>query len=241
MRRSTRGAAPSDSKRGCRTDQGGGQRLSRPALPRFQGRRRPPLAQGHRARAKGCRAPPRSAGLQRQDRGSPGLLDGPVFRRLRQEGQGGTCPLLRSALRLVARRRRCRAHQPARHRSLRATANGSPLKPGQLDQAKVSGTDFRVESATIDTRQRLKVRKLFTTAGVACKPNEEAAAAGEFLSMLSELARRAGGETPLPEHPDTSHLLDLQSLAGNEQLVVSSLATMSSSRTSKTGPGRVTW
>ena len=102
---------------------------------------------------------------------------------------------------------------------LRATANSTPLKPGQLDQAKVSATDFRVESATIDTRQRLKVRKLFTSAGVACKPNEENAAAGEFLSKLNELARGAGGEAPLPEFPDTSHLQDLQSLAGNEQLV----------------------
>lgn len=102
---------------------------------------------------------------------------------------------------------------------LRATTNGTPLKPGQLDQAKISGTDFRVESATIDTRQRLKVRKLLTTAGVPCKPNEEAAAAGEFLSKVSDLARRAGGDAPLPERPDTSHLLDLQSLAGNEQLV----------------------
>ena len=102
---------------------------------------------------------------------------------------------------------------------LRATTNGTPLKPGQLDQAKVSSTDFRVESATIDTRQRLKVRKLFQTAAVVCKPNEEAVVAGEFLSKLSELARGAGGAAPLPERPDTSHLLDLQSLAGNEQLV----------------------
>ena len=102
---------------------------------------------------------------------------------------------------------------------LRATANGTPLKPRQLDQAKVSSTDFRVESATIDTVQRLKVRKLFQAAGVACKPNEEDVAAGEFLTRLSELARGAGGEEPLPERPDTHHLLDLQSLAGNEQLV----------------------
>lgn len=102
---------------------------------------------------------------------------------------------------------------------LRATANGAPLKPGQLDQAKVSITDFRVESATIDTRQRLKVRKLFQTAGIACKPNEEAAAAGQFLTKLAELANAAGGEAPLPERPNTSHLLDLQSLAGNEQLL----------------------
>ncbi|MCU7849286.1 MAG: BREX system P-loop protein BrxC [Candidatus Thiodiazotropha sp. (ex Lucinoma kastoroae)] len=102
---------------------------------------------------------------------------------------------------------------------LRATANGTPLKPGQLDQAKVSSTDFRVESATIDTRQRLKLRKLLQTANVACKPNEEAVVAGEFLTRLGELGRGAGGEAPLPERPDTSHLLDLQSLAGNEQLV----------------------
>jgi hypothetical protein len=102
---------------------------------------------------------------------------------------------------------------------LRATANGTPLKPGQLDQAKVSSTDFRAESATLDTRQRLKVRKLFQTAGVACKPNEEAAAAGQFLAKLTALANGAGGKAPQPERPNTSHLLDLQSLAGNEQLL----------------------
>ena len=102
---------------------------------------------------------------------------------------------------------------------LRATSNGIPLKPGQLDQAKISATDFRVESATIDTRQRLRVRKLFTSAGVNYKPNEEAATASEFLIKLSDLARGAGGDPPLPNRPDTRHLLDLQSLAGNEQLV----------------------
>ena len=102
---------------------------------------------------------------------------------------------------------------------LRATANGTPLKPRELDQAKVSVTDFRVESATIDTRQRIKVRKLFQSAGVTCKPNEEATAAAEFLAELDRLAQSAGGDAPLPERPDTSHLRDLQSLAGNEQLV----------------------
>ena len=101
---------------------------------------------------------------------------------------------------------------------LRATTNGTPLNPTQLDQAKVSSTEFRLECDTIDIPQRLRLRKLFQTAGVACKPNEEMVAAGEFLSMLSELAHSAGGEAPLPEPPDTSHLLDLKSLAGNEQL-----------------------
>ena len=102
---------------------------------------------------------------------------------------------------------------------LRAATNGTTLQPSQLDQAKVPSTDFRVESATINARQRLKLRKLFQTAGIACKPNEETQAAGQLLNQLSELARRAGGNAPLPECPDAGHLSDLQSLAGNEQLI----------------------
>ena len=102
---------------------------------------------------------------------------------------------------------------------LRATTNGVALQPSQLDQAKVPSTDFRLESATINTRQRLKLRKLFQTAGISCKPNEETQAAGQLLNQLSELARHAGGAAPLPECPDTGHLSDLQSLAGNEQII----------------------
>ena len=102
---------------------------------------------------------------------------------------------------------------------LRALVSSTPLKPGQLDQAKVSSTDFRIESATINTRQRLKVRMLFQNGRVDCKPNEEAAAAGEFLNRLRELARRAGGGAPLPERPGIGHLLELQSLVGNETLL----------------------
>ena len=102
---------------------------------------------------------------------------------------------------------------------LRATANGVALHPPQLDQAKVPSTDFRTESATISARQRLKLRSLFQTAEIDCKPNEEAAAAGRLLSRLDELARSAGGDAPLPERPDTRHLSELKSLAGNEQLL----------------------
>ena len=101
---------------------------------------------------------------------------------------------------------------------LRATANGVPVAPRRLDQSKLATTDFRVESVTIDTRRRLQARKLFQQAGVVCKPNEEVAAAGNFLVKLVELARDAGGEAPLPEPPDIKHLTDLQALAGNEQL-----------------------
>ena len=101
---------------------------------------------------------------------------------------------------------------------LRAAANGVALRPPQLDQAKVPNADLRIESETIDTRQRLKLRKLFQTAGIDCKPNEEITAAGLFLKQLSELAQAIGGDAPLPERPDIGHLSDIRSLAGNEQL-----------------------
>ena len=102
---------------------------------------------------------------------------------------------------------------------LRATMNGVAVPPRQLDQAKVPAVDFRAEHATVDTRQRLKLRKLLQDAGVACKPNEESEAAGRMLKQLGDLALDAGGDAPLPARPDTSHLSELGTLAGNEQLL----------------------
>ena len=69
------------------------------------------------------------------------------------------------------------------------------------------------------TGQRLAIRKLFQEAGLDCKPQEESAAAGEFLRRMLALAESAGGETPLPARPDIKHLHQLSSLTGNEQLV----------------------
>ena len=102
---------------------------------------------------------------------------------------------------------------------LRASTNGVALSPKGLDQSKVPSTDFRVESATISASQRLQARKLFQTAGIDSKRNEEVTAAGRFLDKLVDLAATAGGEPPLPDRPDIRHLSELQSLSGNEQLV----------------------
>ena len=102
---------------------------------------------------------------------------------------------------------------------LRAAANGVALRAGQLDQSKVAVADFRVESATVDARQRIQLRKLFQAAGLACKPNEEGVAAGQLLAKLEELAQQASGDAPLPPPPETARLAALQSSAGNEQLL----------------------
>ena len=176
--------------------------------------------QGHRARQKGCRAPAGSAGLQRQDRGVTrsvprSCLSSAPARRAR------TSALIFQIRPMAGRATPSMPCSSACSAPVISERPPTVRRSSQVSsiQAKISGTDFRVESATINTRQRLKIRKLITTVGVACKPNEEVTAAGEFIATLSDLARRAGGDVPLPERPDTSHLLDLQSLAGNEQLV----------------------
>ena len=101
---------------------------------------------------------------------------------------------------------------------LRVTHKGMTLSTGQLDQAKISVTDFRAETITLNAREKMKLRKLFHDAGVDCKPNEETAKAPVFLARLAELADRAGSDSPMPARPATAHLETLRALAGNEQL-----------------------
>jgi len=101
---------------------------------------------------------------------------------------------------------------------LRATQDGKALNQKQLDHTKIGVADFRLETATITTQQRLELRKLFQEVGVQARPNEEASAAQLFLEKLKELAQEAGGEPPLPAPPSPAKLKELSSLAGNEQL-----------------------
>jgi hypothetical protein len=101
---------------------------------------------------------------------------------------------------------------------LLATHKGMTLSSGQLGQDKISVTDFRNETATLNAREKIKLRGLFQRAGVDCKANEETAKAGVFLARLADLADHAGGEPPLPKRANTTHLDILKGFAGNEQL-----------------------
>ena len=130
---------------------------------------------------------------------------GAGLRRRRQERAGKcarTSPIRPSAGHGTPSTRHSSACSAAGH--LRATATGVALHPPQLDQTKVPSTDFRTESATIDARQRLKLCRLFQTAGVDCKPNEETAAAGRLLSHLERpctQCRRGRAAAAAPRYP----------------------------------------
>src|ERR1043166_410592 len=92
------------------------------------------------------------------------------------------------------------------------------LGPGQLDQAKIPVTDFRTETIAVDVKSKIKLRKLFQEAGLACNPDEETIVAEKFIDTMDRLAAKAGGEPPLPATPKTVLLDMIRGLAGNELL-----------------------
>ncbi|TDA69840.1 MAG: BREX system P-loop protein BrxC [Clostridia bacterium] len=102
--------------------------------------------------------------------------------------------------------------------SLRATLNGQPVPPGQLDQNRIQSAEFRPEKVRLGTADKIALRGLYQKAGVPVKSGEEELKATQFLDALLELARAAGGDPPLPPRPDTTKVEELKRLTGTEQL-----------------------
>ncbi len=102
---------------------------------------------------------------------------------------------------------------------LRATDSaGKVVDARSLDRAKLTQTNFRIESTTISALQRIEIRKLFQDVGVACNAGAELHAVPAFLDAMRALADKAGGDAPRPARPSTQELDELALLAGNEQL-----------------------
>jgi hypothetical protein len=102
---------------------------------------------------------------------------------------------------------------------LLARYSSTPLAPGQLDQNKIPKTEFRVESITLSTSDKLKLRGLFQEAGISVKPSDDLILkSADFLACMDQLARNAGGPAPLPPPPDVKHLADLHARHGNDRL-----------------------
>ena len=78
---------------------------------------------------------------------------------------------------------------------------------------------FKIESTNITTVQRIQIRKLLQKMKISVKQGEEQAGVSVFLEKMKELNKRAGGEPPRPEIPDSSLLEEIRLSAGNEQLL----------------------
>lgn len=100
-----------------------------------------------------------------------------------------------------------------------ARYNGQPLAVGQLDQNKISKTEFRTESIILTGPDKLKLRGLFQDAGISAKASDDLEAKSmEYLTLVESLASKAGGPAPLPEAPKTAKLSDLRARIGNDRL-----------------------
>lgn len=88
-----------------------------------------------------------------------------------------------------------------------------------LKTSTINSSEFKREIHTITASDKLKIRKLFQEAGLACKPGDEFRTSEEYLSKLKELANSVSGEAPLPEPISASVISDILMLDGNERLL----------------------
>lgn len=101
---------------------------------------------------------------------------------------------------------------------VRAVQNNKTLTVRDLDGQNIGVVDFRAETITISTLQRVQIRKVLQEAKVPCKPNEELVAMPNLIQALLELAKRASGEPPCPSRPSTLYIEEIAQKTGNEQL-----------------------
>jgi hypothetical protein len=104
--------------------------------------------------------------------------------------------------------------------AVQAKTGTEPILKGKLDQKNIAAAEFRVETITLSKIQFIEIRALFKKIGLNTQPGQESVHAVEFLSRLNKLAEAAGGDTPLPKYPDTSHLTNIANRVGNDQLKV---------------------
>lgn len=96
---------------------------------------------------------------------------------------------------------------------------GQPLDPKELERKNIGKVMFKVESATVNTAQRIQIRKLLQRVGLSAKQGEESTYVPPFLQKMLELANQAGGEAPKPARPDIAFIDEIRLTAGNEQLL----------------------
>jgi hypothetical protein len=90
-----------------------------------------------------------------------------------------------------------------------------------LDRSSVTQTKFRPENVTLSKVQIIKVRGLINALlpeGENCGTGEEHSKLPLAIVHAKQVAKSAGGESPLPLAPSTTVLTNLEMYSGNDQL-----------------------
>lgn len=94
----------------------------------------------------------------------------------------------------------------------------NPVTATTLDRKQITQTSFKPESITIRPVDLIKIRGVLSSSGIDCQPGEEATKLPLLAEKGRELAKRAGGEAPLPKTPDSRIFDELARHSGNAQL-----------------------
>ncbi len=100
-----------------------------------------------------------------------------------------------------------------------ADAQERPVDAKSLERPKTAQTKFRPETVSLSKVQLIKVRSLINNIGVTCTAGEEQTKLGEAITTAKQIARKAGGDAPLPLPPQTTTLNELATLSGNDQVM----------------------
>ena len=102
-----------------------------------------------------------------------------------------------------------------------ARINANPLMLADVDQKKLGQAAFRVECPVLTVAQKLAIRILFQKAGLPkSSPGNDTADALRFVEHAKAVAAQAGGDAPAPMAPSAPDVIALESLSGNELLMV---------------------
>lgn len=99
-------------------------------------------------------------------------------------------------------------------------SRSNPVAATELDRKHLSQTNFQPESITIRTVDLIKIRGLLTACGIECGSNEEAAKLSNLVDHGRMLAKKAGGDAPLPVYPDSRIFDEIAQQSGNAKLKV---------------------
>lgn len=94
-----------------------------------------------------------------------------------------------------------------------------PVDAKSLERSKLTQAFFEPESVNISPIQKIKIRGLFQSLGIACQPGEELAKAPAMIARLKALASAAGGPVPQPEQPGAAVIAVLEQASGNGLLL----------------------
>ena len=102
---------------------------------------------------------------------------------------------------------------------LRALHGGQAVTAKGMTQQQIGVTEFFSEGVIVSAIHRIGVRKVASAMGLSVKSGEEPEAVPVILERLQGEAQGAGGQAPLPAHPDTTIVRELREMAGNQQIV----------------------